>query len=160
MSKHSWEPRLARLNDAQNIAELSRDLIETGLGWSWTPRRVTRALRNKETCSIAVDDDDLLVGFAVMEFYDEHAHLCLMAVRNTHQRLGIGHTMINWLEVSARTAGIATIFVESRAKNIPARSFYRSLGYQDLFLIPGYYQGREAAVRLVRDLRKSVSSLS
>ena len=35
--------RLAHRSDAQAIATLSRDLIERGLGWSWTARRVMRS---------------------------------------------------------------------------------------------------------------------
>ncbi len=31
---------LARAADAREIAEMSRDLIEQGLTWSWTPARV------------------------------------------------------------------------------------------------------------------------
>ena len=31
---------LARAGDAREISEMSRDLIEQGLTWSWTPARV------------------------------------------------------------------------------------------------------------------------
>ena len=31
---------LARSSDAREIAEMSRDLIEQGLTWSWNPARV------------------------------------------------------------------------------------------------------------------------
>jgi ribosomal-protein-alanine N-acetyltransferase len=43
--------RLARPSDAQAIAEMSRDLIEHGLGWRWTPSRIRAALRpGRATC--------------------------------------------------------------------------------------------------------------
>jgi hypothetical protein len=34
--------RFANRSDALAIAEMSRDLIEKGLGWSWTKERMTR----------------------------------------------------------------------------------------------------------------------
>ena len=40
---------LAAQTDALGIARMSRDLIETGLGWSWTATRVLRSIRDPET---------------------------------------------------------------------------------------------------------------
>src|SRR5262245_36055618 len=37
--------QLARPADATSIAKLSRDLIENGLQWRWTPRRVAASIR-------------------------------------------------------------------------------------------------------------------
>ena len=44
--------RPATVADAKAIAHLSRDLIETGLGWSWTPERVTRAIQDRNTLTV------------------------------------------------------------------------------------------------------------
>jgi len=146
--------RLALPSDAQRISRLSRDLIETGLGWSWTPKRVLDSLRCKDTSSIVAGTADPVAGFAIMQFLDEHAHLSLLAIGEEHQRQGIGRGLVEWLETSARTAGIGIVYVEARAGNQAARDFYRSLGYREMFLMPGYYRGREAAVRLGHDLRQ------
>lgn len=148
--------RLAQPKDAQRMARLSRDLIETGLGWSWTPKRVLGSLRRQDTCSIVADDEDPVAGFAIMEFLDEHAHLSLLAIDPLHQRRGIGRGLVDWLETSARTAGIGIVYLEARVANQAARDFYRALGYREMFLMPGYYRGREAAVRMGHDLRRAV----
>jgi len=132
---------------------MSRDLIETGLGWSWGPDRVGRAIANKETFTLLACDRERLVAFAIMYFGEEHAHLNLLAVRPSHQRLGIGRRMVEWLIESALVAGIATIHLELRAANAAARSFYRSLGFFESAYIPGYYRGREMALRMMRVLR-------
>jgi ribosomal-protein-alanine N-acetyltransferase len=150
--------RLARPNDAQKMARLSRDLIETGLGWSWTPKRVLGSLQRQDTCSIVAEGEDPVAGFAIMEFLDQHAHLSLLAIDQPHQRRGIGRSLVEWLEKSARTAGIGIVYVEARVSNQAARDFYRRLGYREMFLVPGYYRGREAAIRLGHDLRSTVPS--
>jgi ribosomal protein S18 acetylase RimI-like enzyme len=62
--------------------------------------------------------------------------------------------MVEWLIESARVAGIATIHLELRAANYVARSFYRSLGFAESAYIPGYYRGREMALRMMRVLRQ------
>ena len=68
--------------------------------------------------------------------------------------------MIEWLTESAYAAGIATIHLELRAANYTARSFYRSLGFAESAYIPGYYRGREMALRMVRVLRRPDMPLS
>src|SRR6266705_2614785 len=103
--------RPGRPADAARIAAMSRDLIESGLGWSWGPERVARSIANKDTFTLLACDRD-------------------------------------------RVVGIATIHLELRAANTTARSFYRSLGFTESAYIPGYYRGREMALRMMRVLRK------
>jgi ribosomal-protein-alanine N-acetyltransferase len=145
--------RPGRPADAGKIAAMSRDLIETGLGWSWSPDRVGRSISNRDTYALLACDRERVVAFSIMHFGDEHAHLNLLAVRPSHQRLGIGRRMVEWLIESARVAGIATVHLELRAANYVARSFYKSLGFTESAYIPGYYRGREMALRMVRVLR-------
>src|SRR5947199_306185 len=61
--------------------------------------------------------------------------------------------MLHWLLESATAAGIASIHVELRAGNTAAHGLYKSAGFAETFRVPGYYQGTEAAVRMIRLLR-------
>jgi len=88
-----------------------------------------------------------------MEFGDERAHLVLLAVRPAHRRLGIGRRLLEWLVESARVAGMASLHLELRAANEAARGFYRAMGFDETIVVPGYYRGREAALRMIRVLR-------
>ena len=149
--------RLATPPDAEPIALMSRALIETGLdGWSWDPQRVARAIHSSSTSVLVATVQEHLVGFAVMEFRDAHAHLSLLAVKPSHQRCGIGSHMMVWLEESALVAGIATINLELRSHNHAARDFYRALGFTEADYIPGYYRGVETALRMSRDIRRHI----
>jgi [ribosomal protein S18]-alanine N-acetyltransferase len=145
--------RLARPADAEVIAAMSRDLIESGLGWSWSPERVARSLQDKNTVTLIATEHGHVVAFAITFFGDEHAHLSLLAVRPAHQRQGIGRRMMEWIVRSARVAGTATLHLELRARNQGARRFYRSLGFVESAYIPGYYKGREMALRMTQELR-------
>ena len=145
--------RLAHATDATRIALMSRDLIESGLGWSWSPERVHRALCHPDVLAVVACDGDRVVAFAITQFGDEHAHLSLLAVAPTHRRMGVGKRMIDWLIKSAYTAGIAVIHLELRTTNQAGRRLYRALGFVDGSYIPGYYCGRETALRMLRELR-------
>jgi len=145
--------RLARLQDAHPIALMSRELVEFGLGWRYHPDRVRHLIRDPNTLVLLATDRERIVGFAIMEFGDERAHLVLLAVQAERQRRGIGRRMMNWLLESAATAGVASIHLELRARNTAGRAFYRAVGFTDTIRIAGYYSGRETAVRMVRILR-------
>ena len=143
---------LARRPDALEIAEMSRDLIEHGLPWSWTPARVRRAILGRDCCVLIARRELRISGFAIMHFGDDVAHLNLLAVRAEHRRQGLGRQLIVWLSASAVAAGIFRIDLELRETNFGARAFYQSLGFQSLDVVRGYYQGREPALRMSRRL--------
>jgi [ribosomal protein S18]-alanine N-acetyltransferase len=145
--------RLARRSDAPTLAAMSRDLIETGLGWHYRSERIAQLLCNAETASLVATEGPLTAGFAIMTLGDERAHLVLLAVRPDHHRRGVGRRMTQWLVETAMTAGIATLHVELRAQNKAAYAFYRALGFEQTLRIAGYYRGRETAIRMMRMLR-------
>lgn len=158
MSRQSISLRLANSADARTIAVMSRDLIETGLDWSWTTKRVEKSIRGRDTIVLTANTDERLVGFAIMYFGDDQAHLNLLAVRPSYRRAGVGQQMMAWLEKSARVAGITTVYLEVRANNAIGRSFYRDLGYRDVARLPRYYGDRETAIRMGRDLMEGVEA--
>jgi ribosomal-protein-alanine N-acetyltransferase len=144
--------RLATPADARRIAGMSRDFIETGLGWRWTSDRVLQCMHDAATNVIVAEHAGRVTGFAIMEYADESAHLLLLAVQEPTRRRGIGAAMVAWLETTALIAGIGAIHLDSRAGNGNARAFYRALGYNEIKMIPRFYRGREDGVRIAKDL--------
>lgn len=149
---------LARSADAEAISAMSRALIEQGLAPSWPPARVLWHVRHAESIVLVARAHAGLLGFAIMEFGEETAHLNLLAVDGCARRRGIGRQLVGWLEETALTAGTFLIGLELRAGNAEALGFYRSLGYRETGRVPGYYQGIEDAIRMRRDLRISDAS--
>lgn len=143
---------LADRADAPAIARLSRDRIEQGLGWSWTAPRVLRSILDAQTNVLVAREAAQMLGFGIMKYRDDDAHLLLLAVRSPSCRRGVGAALVAWLERSASVAGIGQVVLEARSSNDAARAFYRRLGYREMQTLPGYYQGHEAGVRLAKDL--------
>ncbi len=153
MSAHAISVRLAEVRDAHVLSLMSRDYVETGLGWKYDAARLLRAIRDRDIVTLVACEHDRIAGFAIMEFGDERSHLVLIAVRPSHRRMGIGRRLVEWMVESARTAGIQSIHLELRAQNEAARRFYRALGFAETLLVPGYYRGKEPALRMLRMLR-------
>ena len=122
--------RLARRSDAPTLAAMSRDLIETGLGWHYRTERIGQLLGNADTVSLVACENACAAGFAIMTLGEERAHLVLLAVRADYHRRGIGRRLTQWLVETAVTAGITTLHVELRAQNKAAYLFYRALGFR------------------------------
>src|SRR5437870_2387319 len=152
MTSSELSLRLARPADATTIANLSRDLIEYGLRWRWTPMRVAASIRAPEVNVLVACIHENVAGFAIMRYGDDDAHLDLLAVAPPYRRAGIGRRLLEWLEKCAVVAGIFSVALEVRAGNEGARLFYKRMDYRTLIHLPGYYQGLEAALRIGRDL--------
>lgn len=153
MSIEQLDLRPGRWDDAQAIAAMSRDLIENGLGWSWTPGRVSRRLLHPECATVVACQGPRLVAFGLMLLGDDIGHLDLLAVEPQYQRRGLGRQLFRWLEQTSRVAGLARIDVEMRSNNRPARGFYRSLGFRETGSVPAYYSGLESATLMSLALR-------
>ena len=152
MTSSDLSLRLARLAEARAIANLSRDLIEYGLPWRWTPPRVAASIHAANVNVLVARVRENMVGFALMRYGDDEAHLDLLAVAPSYRRLGVGRRLLEWLEKCAVVAGIASVALEVRAANKGAQLFYQRMGYCTLTRLPGYYQGIEDALRMERIL--------
>jgi len=144
---------LARLGDAPRIAAMSRTLIESGLPWTWTPRRVAAHIKQRENLSVIATVERELAGFVMAQFGVERVHIALLGVAEGYQRRGLGRQLIRWVEESAVVAGLFQMRLEVRASNRIARRFYARLGYSESGSAPRYYSGVEDAIQLTRDLR-------
>ena len=140
--------RLAEYQDAPAIAALSKAEIEYGLEWSWTPARVRKAITDQETNVLVASAGEQLLGFGIMVYREETAHLCLFAVQPNWRRQGTGSAMLAWLERVASVAGIQKLALEARHDNAGALAFYRRHGYVKSAIVAGMYQGIEDGVRL------------
>jgi ribosomal-protein-alanine N-acetyltransferase len=144
--------RLGHPADVLRIAEMSRDFIEYGLGWRWTPARILAAIQAPDSNLAVACRNNIVAGFGLMQYKDDEAHLILLAVEAECRRSGVATALLAWLERCALTAGIGTVYLEARMRNVEARTFYRKLGYKEIAVVPGYYQGVEDGVRIARDL--------
>ncbi|HEY0179057.1 MAG TPA: GNAT family N-acetyltransferase, partial [Dokdonella sp.] len=146
--------RLAGERDAEPIATMSRDLVEHGMRWQWTPARVLRSIRERDV-NVAVAPGRIgagLRGFGIMRYTDDEAHLLLLAVDAACRRRGLGAALMRWLEDAALAAGVGVVHLEARAGNDAARAFYRALGYREIRVERGLYSNREDGVRIAKDL--------
>jgi [ribosomal protein S18]-alanine N-acetyltransferase len=148
--------RLATAAEALAIADMSREYVEHGLGWSWTTARIAAAIADESTNVAVVPLSGGVAAFGIMHYGERSAHLALLAVHPMQRKRGIAARLVGWLEKCADTAGIERIRVEARADNPVAIAFYRKQGYAQTERLANYYRGVLDAVRLEKTLRVAV----
>ena len=95
--------RFATRADALGIAEMSRDLIEHGLGWSWTRERVLRSLRHRDTNAVVAVREADRAGFAHHEIRRRRgAPAAARGQAGASRGCGVGSALVDWLERSRR----------------------------------------------------------
>ena len=148
--------RAGRRTDAPIIARMARDYVEDGLRWTWKPRRIQRLLLDRDATVLVAETPrgagTEIAGFAIMRFGIERAHLSLLAVHPFYRRRHIARDLVERIEALAGRAGFREIRLEVRTGNHAAKELYRRLGYRELACLPGYYGGRESALRMEREL--------
>ena len=126
---------------------LSRDEVEYGLPWQWTPRKLRRFLKLDDTNAYVAFCDGKLAGFAIASIGEARAHLVLFAVQPNFQRSGLGTQLLKWQLEAAQTAGINDMTLELRSSNMAGRAFYQHAGFVLTRTVPGYYNKQEDAIR-------------
>jgi ribosomal-protein-alanine N-acetyltransferase len=152
--------RLATPADALGIAQMSREYIEHGLGWSWTQARVLRSIHDKSTNVAVVHERGDILGFGIMQYGERHAHLSLLSVELAQRQRGLGRQLMAWLEKCAVIAGIDCIQLEARSDNPVALAFYQAQGYRQTGQVSGYYNGVLDAMRFEKKLVAQVDGSS
>jgi ribosomal-protein-alanine N-acetyltransferase len=88
---------------------------------------------------VALDREERVLGFAWLvsrAAFDRSGYLRLIAVAANKRRLGVGRRLVEALEETHLHRG--GIFLLVSSNNLPAMGFYKSLGYRQVGLLPGY----------------------
>ncbi|RBP33666.1 [SSU ribosomal protein S18P]-alanine acetyltransferase [Marinobacter pelagius] len=96
----------------------------------------------------ALCKEDSLLGYAVVAYLVDEAHLLNLCVHPDSRGCGAGRYLLEHLVGQAGDDGMVQVLLEVRVTNRAAEQLYTSAGFEEIGLRPGYYpaaQGREDA---------------
>jgi ribosomal-protein-alanine N-acetyltransferase len=79
-------------------------------------------------------------------------HIITIDVLEPHRRSGLGTLLLEEAHRRARAAGAQRVVLEVSVENAPAQAFYRKHGYEVSRRLKRYYQDREDAWQMVKEL--------
>ena len=121
--------------DAPKIAALEADIFSD----PWSERAVADCICRGGMCFVAMSDGELL-AYVIGMLIAPEGEIYRVAVREDKRQRGIGYRLLSYAMKTERGAGVETVFLEVREKNIPARSLYRAYGFSEVSVRKNYYQ--------------------
>lgn len=109
-------------------------------------------LADKNYITLVAKKDGLVVGYVSALVLMETADLVSLAVDANYRRFGFGTKLLESMVKDAKQAGCERLMLEVRKSNLPAIKLYNKLGFVPIFVREKYYEGREDAIVMKRDL--------
>lgn len=118
-------------------------------------RRSLRHLLTRAHAAVwAAERGGEVVAYAALLFRRgaRSARLYSIAVAPEARGGGAARALLATAEKEARTRGCRRLRAEVRRGNAASRGLFAAAGYRETAVLPGYYPGREAGIRLQKDL--------
>ncbi|MBE7023481.1 MAG: ribosomal-protein-alanine N-acetyltransferase [Ruminococcaceae bacterium] len=105
-----------------------------------------KELENKIAVYFVAEEADEVLGYAGMWNICGSADIMNVGVLKKNRCMGIAQKLLFVIEDYCRRNNVFEINLEVRKSNIPARNLYKKLGYNEIDVRKGYYDGKEDAV--------------
>ncbi len=122
----------------------------------WSERVMRDCLQAGYTCSV-IELHQLVVGFSLLSFAADEAHLLNICIDPMFQRQGLGRHLMEHVLRQSRENKVKRIFLEVRISNQGALNLYQSMGFRQIGIRRGYYpaeEGKEDALVLSKSWSK------
>ncbi|HEX8003803.1 MAG TPA: ribosomal protein S18-alanine N-acetyltransferase [Mycobacteriales bacterium] len=137
--------RRMRWWDLEQVVALEEALFDD----AWSPELFWDELAQGATRTYVVaEEDETVVAYAGLAAMPDEAYVQTIAVAPSHQRRGLGATLLTHLMDDARRRGLPRVGLEVRIDNEPAIRLYERFGFEAIAVRKRYYQpsGTDALV--------------
>lgn len=116
------------------------------------------AKTNPETFLVA-EDDSVLLGYIIADVRKKNeGHIISIAVGKFVRRRGVARALIAAVGRIFREFSVEVVKLEVRVSNLSAINLYRSMGYSQVGMMPGYYRDGEDAIIMALSMAGDVHS--
>jgi [ribosomal protein S18]-alanine N-acetyltransferase len=138
--------REASNRDLPQIVEIERLSFDS----PWSRDSFLRELSlpfSRTTIAVTANDaPEAVMGYLCRWLVADECHILNVAVHPTARRTGIGARLMEDAIAEAKREKAHLVTLEVRRSNVPARSLYRKLGFEDRRLRKNYYGVGEDAI--------------
>jgi ribosomal-protein-alanine N-acetyltransferase len=142
--------------DLALLAELHAVIFKAPWDQPWSAQSFAEILAMPGAHGWLMASGETPIGFMLARFALDEGEILLTGIVPDARRSGHAAQLMRVLIEAARTAGIATLFLEHAAGNDAAGALYRRFGFSPIGRRRAYYErrggGREDAITLRRDL--------
>ena len=133
------------------------NLDQKSLKGLWTKSQWEKELTDPKRICIGVIEFETkkLLGLCSAWLLIEELHITCIAVHPRHQRKGLGKLLISDLIKRSNSLITNQIYLEVKATNEPAKSFYKSMGFIIVGNRPNFYKDGSDALIFTKQLNKN-----
>jgi ribosomal-protein-alanine N-acetyltransferase len=130
----SWHVRALHSEDLPQVLEIERQ----GYSFPWTEAVFHDCFRPNYRLW-GVEISGRVVGYAVIAYLVDEAHLLNICVSTQQRRSGLARHLLRHLVIEAARDGMARVILEVRVSNQSATDLYLAEGFVEIGRRPGYY---------------------
>lgn len=105
----------------------------------WSKESFLSELEKDSSFAFVVEENDDVVGYALMSTVLDEGSLLDIAVDSAHRRKGVANLLFSHLCEKAKEKNLSFITLEVRASNENAIAFYKKSGFETVALRKNYY---------------------
>src|SRR5690348_12894165 len=132
--------RPVRLNDIESISILEQASFDD----PYPSYFLEELARDNPETFLVLTVNGKIVGYGVIDHWEDHEHLISIAVDQNSRRKGFGERIL--VELEKRSSRQKTLKLEVRQSNIAAIQLYSKRGFVKTGLAEGYYSDGEDAI--------------
>ncbi len=137
---HTAQSAALRLVPMRRIDVPQVTAIESLLyDFPWTSGNFSDSINAGYHATILLDAHNVLLGYCVLMFAVDEAHLLNVSVARQHQGQGHGSRLLQHMLDSARQARMQRMILEVRPSNPRAAELYQRCGFTQIGVRKGYY---------------------
>lgn len=115
-------------------------LEEENFSRPWSYDAFYKTLSDENYIVIIAKDTDALLGYCVLLCMGEEADITNVCTSPVARGKGVATAMLGALMDAGKVRGVTEFFLEVRESNVPARSLYTKLGFEEIGLRKNYYE--------------------
>jgi ribosomal-protein-alanine N-acetyltransferase len=128
--------RGARPSDIDAVVAIE----SASFGDPWNRNAFLDLLDDPRACFLLADRGGVVRGYVVAWFVLDEGEIGNLAVSEQARRQGVGAQLLDGAITAARASSIASLYLEVRDSNIPARNLYASRGFLEIGRRRDYYR--------------------
>jgi [ribosomal protein S18]-alanine N-acetyltransferase len=134
--------RRAAPQDLATLAALADAGFDPDYGEAWSQADLATILPLQGCWALLAEKSSRPAGMALIRQVADEAELLLITVHPALRRQGIARQLLEQCRDQAQKNGANSLFLEVRANNAAALSFYEHAGFANVGRRPGYYQSK------------------
>ncbi|MBE5911586.1 ribosomal protein S18-alanine N-acetyltransferase [Pseudobutyrivibrio sp.] len=127
--------RFATEKDLTNIV----DIENASMSCPWSFCSFDEAICSSHAFVIVAEEEGIIVGYSVFYLTPPESELPDIVVKETCRGRGLGRQLLEYSIKELKSRGIETIFLEVRVSNMPARSLYEHMGFEEIGIRKYFY---------------------